>query len=163
MWHPNIIIILLSVGSSSPWLMLTDEGNFPSANWWSSQGRVGTSLQNNPLGGNNPLCGRTSLCILADAELFFYVLLRKYSNVWRSQAGRQRGTRALLKYFGHKQKVLKCFFSALCPLGAQGPAANCIIALLITYDSLPVRTGPDVLFFDNAGSFRAIMLVQFPA
>lgn len=55
------------------------------------------------------------------------------------------------------------FFSVLCPFGAEGPAANCIIAPLITYDSLPVRTGPDVLFFDNAGSFRAIMLVQFPA
>lgn len=94
---------------------------------------------------------------------FFFVLLRKYSNVWRSQTGRQRGTRALLKYFGHKQKSENVFFSALCPLGAQGPAANCIIALPITYDSLPVRTGPDVLFFDNAGSFRAIMLVQFPA
>jgi len=53
--------------------------------------------------------------------------------------------------------------SVLCPLGAEGPAANCIIALLITYDSLPVRTGPDVFFFDNAGSFKAIMLVQFPA
>lgn len=48
-------------------------------------------------------------------------------------------------------------------LGGERGAANCVIALLITYDSLPVRTGPDVLFFDNTGSFRAITLVQFPA
>lgn len=59
-----------------------------------------------------------------------------------------------------KKKVPSRFFSAL---GVEGAAANCVIALLITYDSLPVRTGPDVLFFDNTGSFRAITLVQFPA
>lgn len=116
----------------------------------STQGRDGTSLKH--LGGTAPSLHTPRV---------FYVLLRKHSNVWRSQTGRQRGTRALLKHFGYKKKnVLSRFFSAL---SAEGAAANCVIALLITYDSLPVRTGPDVLFFDNTGSFRAITLVQFPA
>lgn len=59
-------------------------------------------------------------------------------------------------------KVLK-HFSALCHVHEKGAATNWIIALLITYDFLPVRTGPDVLFSDNTGSFKAIMVVQFPA
>lgn len=82
----------------------------------------------------------------------------KYLEKTKREARRRQGSS---KIFLPQTKILT-HFSALCPVRAKGPTANWIIALLITYDSLPVRTGPDVLFFDNTGSFRAIMLVQFP-
>lgn len=67
--------------------------------------------------------------------------------------------------------LLACLFKNLyhpwfpqkyCTIYTKGPTANEIIAPLITHDALPVRTGPDVLSFDNTGSFRAIMLIQLP-
>lgn len=83
-----------------------------------------------------------------------------------AKQGGKEEPEALLKHFGYQKKpkqnkVLGRFF--FFSLSVEGAAANCVIALLITADSLPVRTGPDVLFFDNTGSLRAITLVQFPA
>lgn len=123
-------------------------GQFTSVNWWSSQGSDCTSLQN-------------ILAMEGSCKVFphFVEEILKYLEKMKREAKSSLGSFKLLL---PQTKVLQ-HFSALCPVHEHRAAANWIIALLITYDFLPVRTGPDVLFFDNTGSFKAIMVVQFPA